>query len=69
LQNFLALEAFAAAILLDDHVRNFVDAFVRGEAPRTLQALAAAANGITGAAFARINHLVVDVRAERTLQW
>src|SRR5260370_7568599 len=65
LQNFLALEAFATAILLDDHVGNFVDALVGGEAASTFEAFAAAANGVAAAAFARINHLVVYVRTER----
>src|SRR6266436_32541 len=65
LQNFLALEAFAAAVLLDDHVRNFVDTLVGGEAASAFQTFAAAANGVAAAAFARINHLVVDVRTER----
>ena len=32
LSTFGAVELLAAAILLDDHVRNFVDAFVGGEA-------------------------------------
>ncbi len=67
LQNFLAFEAFAAAILLDDHIRNLVDAFVRGETPSTFEAFPAAADGVTAAAFSRINYLVVDVRTERAL--
>ena len=67
LQNFLALEAFAAAILLDHHVGNFVDALVSGEAAGAFQAFAAAADGVAGAAFAGINYLVVQMRAERTL--
>jgi hypothetical protein len=67
LQNFLALETLAAAILLDDHVGDFVDAFVGGEAARTFQAFAAAADGVAGAALARINYLVIDMRAEGTL--
>jgi len=33
LQDFLALEALAAAIFFDDHIGNFVDALVGGEAP------------------------------------
>src|SRR5216683_5341031 len=67
LENFLALEAFAAAVLLDDHVGNFVDALIGGEAAAAFEAFAAAANGVAGAAFARINHLVVHVRTERAL--
>jgi hypothetical protein len=68
LQNFLALEAFAAAVFLDDHVGNFVDAFVSGEATRAFQAFAAAANGVAGAALAGVNYLVIEMRAERALQ-
>src|SRR5258708_34139745 len=67
LQNFLALKSFAPPILLDDHVRNFVDAFVSGEAASTFEAFAAAANGGAGTAFARINHVVVYVSAEGAL--
>ena len=67
LQNFLAVESFAAAVFLDHHVRNFVDALVSGETAPALQAFAAAANQIAGAAFARVDHFVVDVRAERAL--
>ena len=67
LQNFLALEALAAAVLLDDHVRDFIDAFVGGEAAGTFQAFTAAADGVAGAALTRINYLVIDVRAEGAL--
>src|SRR6266853_5272259 len=67
LQNFLTFEAFSAAILLDHHVRNFVDAFVRGEAPSTFEAFPPAPNGVAAAALSRINYLVVDVRTERAL--
>src|SRR5258708_15056961 len=65
LQNFLTFETLAAAIFLDDHVGDFVDSLVGGEAAAAFEAFAAAANGIAAAAFAGINHLVVDVRAER----
>ena len=67
LQNLLTLETLAAAVFLDDHVGNFVDALVGGEAAATFQAFAAAADGVAGAAFAGINDLVVHVRAERAL--
>src|SRR5207244_6919926 len=60
LQNFLPFETLAPAVLLDDHVGNFVDALVGCEAAAAFQALAAAANGVADAAFPRINHLVVD---------
>src|SRR5262249_37418488 len=52
---------------LDDHVGNFVDSLVGGKAASALQALAASANRVAGAAFARINYLVIDIGTERTL--
>src|SRR6202165_4524023 len=69
LQNLLPLEALAPPILLDDHVRNFVDAFVGCEPAAALQALAPPANRVAAAAFPRINHLVVNVCAKRALHW
>src|SRR6266481_484567 len=69
LQNFLPFETLAPPVLFDDHVRDFVDAFVGGEPPAAFQALAPPANGVAEAAFPRINHFVVDVRAKRTLHW
>src|SRR6266478_2236733 len=69
LQNLLPLEAHAPPVFLDDHVGNFVDAFVGGEPPAAFQALAAAANSVADAAFPGIDHLVVNVRAKRTLHW
>jgi len=68
LENFLALEAFTAPVFLGHHVWNFVDAFVGGEAAGTLEAFASAADGVAGAAFAGIDHFVVNWRAKRTLQ-
>src|SRR5260370_10998506 len=67
LQNLLPLEALATPVLLDDHVRNFVDAFVGGETAAAFQALTAAANGVANAAFPRVDHPVVHVRATTTL--
>src|SRR5438477_11369479 len=64
---FSAPQTAPAAVLLDDHVRDFVNAFIRREAAATLQALAPPANRIADAAFPRITHLVVDGRAQRTL--
>src|SRR6266849_8181694 len=69
LQNLLPLEALAPPVFLDDHVGDFVDAFVGGEPPAAFQALTAAANGIADAALSRVDHLVVNVRAKRTLHW
>src|SRR6266567_2501574 len=49
--DLLPLEAFPPPILLDHHVRNFVDPFVRREPPAALQAFPPAANGVPPAAF------------------
>src|SRR5713226_591436 len=67
LQNLSTLKPFPAPVFLDDHVGDFVNALVGGEAASAFEALAAAANGVAGAAFAGVNHLIVHVRAERTL--
>src|SRR5215510_9848360 len=50
--DFVAVERFAPAIFLDDHVRNFVNSFVGGESPLAFQALAAPAYRITLPRFA-----------------
>src|SRR5690606_19457800 len=41
-----AIEGLPSPILLDDHLGDFFDALVRGKPAATLEALAAAANGI-----------------------
>jgi len=51
-QNFLAVEALAAAVFLDDHVGNLVDALVGGETAGTALALSPAADGVGLFAFA-----------------
>src|SRR5207253_2786138 len=67
IQHLLAIEFLAAAVFLDHHVGNFVDALVSGEALAALQTLAAPADGIGFLAFARIHHLVIFKTTERTL--
>src|SRR5713226_802171 len=67
LQNLLPLEALAPPVFLDDHVWNFIDAFVGGESAATLQALAPAANGVAAASLPRIDYLVVNLRAKGAL--
>ncbi len=62
----MAIELFAATVLLDDHVGDFIDAFVGGETFLAAEALAAAADGVAFFAFARIDDLVFEVAAERT---
>ncbi len=58
-ENFLAVEAFAASIFLDDHVRDFVDALVGGKALFALETFAAAANGVGFLALARVDYFIV----------
>src|ERR1700693_770703 len=65
-QNFLAVEFLAASVLLDHHVRNFIDALVGGEALGALQALAAAADRLRLFAFARVDYLVIGEAAKGT---
>src|SRR6266436_6002909 len=61
----LVLRSRAATVLLYDHVRDFVDALVCGEALFALQAFAAAADGIRFLAFARIHDFVIFKPAKR----
>src|SRR5262249_19408909 len=65
LKNFLGLEALPPAILLDHHIRNLVDALVGGETTLAFQAFTAATNHVARAAFARVNHFVIKIPAER----
>src|SRR5262245_623029 len=50
--DFVAVEGFAPAVFLDDHVRNFVNSLVGGEPPLAFQALPATAYRIALARFA-----------------
>jgi len=59
LQELLTIEPFPPAVLLDHHVRDFVDSFVRREAASAFEALSPAADQIAGAALARVNYLVI----------
>src|SRR5207342_1805444 len=60
---FLPLEPLAPAVLLDDHVRDFIDPFVAGEAPAAFETLAAAANDFALLALARVDDLVAQMTA------
>src|SRR5688572_15711663 len=64
-----ALEALTGAVFLHNHVRDLFDPFIAREAflARLVQTLAAATNDIALAALARVDHLVADIPAERTL--
>src|SRR5215469_6959850 len=67
LQDLLPLKTFAAAVFLDHHVGNFIDAFVCGEAAGAFETFAAPADGVAGTAFAGVDYLIVKMRAERAL--
>src|SRR5712691_2309446 len=69
LQNFLPFETLAPPVLLDDHVRDFVDALIRGEPPAAFQALAPPANGVAEAAFPRSEEHTSELQSQRTLHW
>jgi hypothetical protein len=55
----LTVELLAAAVFLDCHVRDFIDALVGGESPLTGKALAPAAYGVAFLAFPGIHHPVM----------
>ena len=57
-EDLLAIEVFAAAVFLDDHIGDFVEALVGGEAFVAALALAATADGVGFLALAAVNHLV-----------
>jgi hypothetical protein len=62
-EHLLAIEALAAAVLLDHHVGDLVDALVGGEAAIAALALAAAADGVGLLAFARVDDPVLPETA------
>src|SRR5450759_1741002 len=66
-EHLLAVELLAPAILLDHHVRDFINSLVRSVAAGAFQALAAAANGIAFLALTGIDYLIVQMIAEWTL--
>ena len=65
-EDLLAVEVFAAAVFLDDHVGDFVEALVGGEALVAAFALAAAADGVGFLALAAVDDLVFSEAAVRT---
>jgi hypothetical protein len=67
-QDLLAIEALATPVLLDDEVRDLVDTLVGGEALAAGEALATPADDLALLALARVDDLVLEVGAERTLQ-
>src|SRR5262245_26669926 len=63
---FLTIEPLPGAVLLDDHVRDLVDALVARETLAAPDALAPAANDLPFFALARIDDLVAQMAAIRT---
>ncbi len=66
-EEFLAVEALAPPVLLDDGCWKFVDPFVGGESLFALRAFTAASNLQTVPDVARIDDPVVGVSAERAI--
>ena len=66
-EDFGAFEFFAAAVFFYDHIGDFVDAFVGGEALVATLAFAASADGVGFFAFARVNDAVLGEPAIRAL--
>ena len=65
-EHLLAVEALAAAVLLDHHVGNLVDALVGGEAAIAALALPPAADRVGLLALARVDDTVLPEAAIRT---
>ena len=65
LEDFLAVEALAAAVFLYDHVGDLIEALVGGEALGAAFTFAAAANGIGVLAFAGVDDFVLGEAAVR----
>src|SRR5258708_20812861 len=63
---FLAVKLLPPAILLHDHVRDFVDALVGSKSFAALQTLAPAADGLRLFALARVDHLIIRKSAKGT---
>uniref|UniRef100_E6QHK5 Uncharacterized protein n=1 Tax=mine drainage metagenome TaxID=410659 RepID=E6QHK5_9ZZZZ len=66
-EDFVAVEFFATAVLFDDHVGDFVDALVGGEAALALLAFAATTDGVRILAFAAVNDAVLGKTTKRAL--
>jgi hypothetical protein len=55
----LPVKLLATAVFLDHHVRDFIDAFVRGVTALTRQALSPAADRVTLLTFAGIYNFIL----------
>src|ERR1700731_4677274 len=65
-EHLLAVKLLPTAILLHDHVRDFVDALVGSKSFTALQTLAPAADGLRLFALARVDHLIIRKSAKGT---
>jgi hypothetical protein len=63
-EDFLAVEVFAAAVFLYDHVGNFVETFVGGEAFVAALTLASTADGVSIFGLAAVDDFVLGEGAE-----
>src|SRR4029079_5827619 len=63
----LPLERLGPAVLLDHAVLDLLDVLAAGVALAAIEALAAAADAVALLALARVDHLVAEMAAERTL--
>jgi hypothetical protein len=63
---FLAVELFPTAVLLDDHIRDFIAPFIRRETALAAQALAAAANNFALLTLSGVDDAILLEAAERT---
>src|SRR5688500_1748314 len=63
----LPLESLPAAILLDDHIGNLIDALVAGEPSAAAEALSPSPDDLAFLAFARVDDLVAQMAAEGAL--
>ena len=68
-EDLLAFEFFPAAVFFDDHVGDFVDAFVGGEALVAALTFAPAADGVGVFAFAGIHNTVLGKSADRDISF
>src|SRR6185312_5131039 len=66
-EELLAIERLAAHVLLHDEREDVLDALVGREAARALLAFAPPPRDVTRGAEPRVDHLALEVGAERTL--
>ena len=65
-EHFLPVELFPTAVLLDDHIGNFIAPLISRETALAAQALAAAANSLSLLTLSGVNHAILFEAAEGT---